>query len=80
MGWDFGFVCVFCKVMHVKRDNKIKANDKIVGFKWRCFEMVQTCKYVIFISSSILCDHQGVRDTVVGMVSNSGIRSEKAKV
>ena len=42
--------------------------------------MVQTCKYVIFISSSILCDHQGVRDTVVGMVSNSGIRSEKAKV
>lgn len=37
-------------------------------------------KHVIFISSSILCDHQGVQDTVVGMVSNSGIRSKKAKV
>ena len=80
MVWGFCSMYVFCKVIHVKTDNKIKANNKIVGFKWRCFEMIQTCKYVIFISSSSLCDHQGMQDTVVGMVSSSGVRPKKAKV
>lgn len=42
--------------------------------------MAQTCKHVIFLSSSILRDHQGVQDTVVGVVSNSGIRPKEAKV
>lgn len=61
---------------------KINNNNKIVEFKWKCFENGKNMQIlVIFISSvSILCDCQGVQNTAVSLVCNSSIRQKRQSI